>query len=167
MTVKVTKPEITSLREKLNELEFGKLPLDKIPAGSVVQVVQGVLRPSDNGGFFLTTTSTSFQSALLNASITPTSSSNKVLIMVAFQVYGGGRASIYQDGTTNLGDSNYGFARIQKGNGWHEQTIVYLHSPNTTSSVNYKLYGASDGATVYFGGDGDIPNTITLMEIAQ
>ena len=39
MVVKITKPEF-NLREKLSELDYGRVPFQKIPAGSVVQIVQ-------------------------------------------------------------------------------------------------------------------------------
>jgi len=136
--------------------------------GHVLQTVQGSLNSSDNGGFFLTTTSYTFTSAVLNASITPSSSNSKILITVMCQTYGDGACTVYRGGT-RLGDSNYGFGRFQYGsNGWKNQNYVYLDSPSTTSSVTYTLYGKSTaGGTVYIGGDLSIPNTITLMEIAQ
>ena len=37
MTIKVTKPSI-NLREKLSELDFDKVPFQKMPAGSVVSI---------------------------------------------------------------------------------------------------------------------------------
>ena len=54
----------------------GKLPTAKLPAGSVLQVVQATTSTE------VSTTSTSYVSAGLSASITPTSSSNKILILV-------------------------------------------------------------------------------------
>ena len=59
MTVIVQKPEF-NLREKLSELEFGTLPYQKMPAGSIIQFKQLQLTNADVGGFFLTTTSSSF-----------------------------------------------------------------------------------------------------------
>ena len=38
MTVRITKPEF-NLREKLSELDYSRVPFQKIPAGSVVQTV--------------------------------------------------------------------------------------------------------------------------------
>ena len=37
MTVRITKPEF-NLREKLTELDFGRVPYQKMPAGSIIQV---------------------------------------------------------------------------------------------------------------------------------
>ena len=36
MPVRITKPEI-NLREKISELDYSKVPYEKMPAGSVVQ----------------------------------------------------------------------------------------------------------------------------------
>ena len=38
MVVKITKPEF-NLREKLTELDYDRVPFQKMPAGSVVQTV--------------------------------------------------------------------------------------------------------------------------------
>jgi hypothetical protein len=166
MTVNVTKPAI-NLREKLSELDFDKVPFQKMPSGSVLQAVQEALSYNDNSGFFLSTTSTSFQSTVFSASITPSSASSKILVFVTVQIYGNGAVSIYRNGSTNLGDSSGGFGKSEKGSGWSNHTFSYLDSPSTTSSTSYVVYGKStDGGTFYIGGDLDIPNTITLMEIA-
>lgn len=36
MTLKIVKPEI-NIREKLTELDYDKLPYDKMPDGSIIQ----------------------------------------------------------------------------------------------------------------------------------
>ena len=41
MVVKVSKPEI-NVREKLSELDYGVIPFEKMPTGSVLQVVQNL-----------------------------------------------------------------------------------------------------------------------------
>ena len=56
MTVIVQKPEF-NLREKLSELEFGTLPYEKMPAGSVIQYVEASHKRMTNR---FTTTSTSY-----------------------------------------------------------------------------------------------------------
>ena len=38
-TVRITKPEF-NLREKLNKLDYGRVPYQKMPAGSVIQIAQ-------------------------------------------------------------------------------------------------------------------------------
>ena len=52
-------------------------------------------------------------------------------------------------------------------NDWNTVTMTLLDSPATTSAITYKVYGkCSNGATYYIGGDADLTNTITLMEVS-
>ena len=39
MTVRISKPEF-NLREKLNELDYSRVPYEKMPAGSIIQIHQ-------------------------------------------------------------------------------------------------------------------------------
>ena len=41
MTVNISKPTI-NIREKLSELDFAKVPFQKMPSGSILQVVQAI-----------------------------------------------------------------------------------------------------------------------------
>ena len=45
MTVRANKPEF-NIREKLKSLDYGNVPYEKMPAGSVIQVVQTEFRNS-------------------------------------------------------------------------------------------------------------------------
>ena len=74
MAISVTKPSI-NLREKLNELDFDRVPFQKMPAGSVIQVVTRTFSTA------YTTTSTDYQDTDCYVDITPTSTSNKILIV--------------------------------------------------------------------------------------
>jgi len=149
--------------------KVGSLGTSNLPAGSVLQVVNSW---SMNGE---STTSTSFvASGYIKASITPSSSSSKVLVIVS----GGGAYSqvdasrlfttIYRNSTTNLGDANYGLSRQQVSASYVQPISIHLlDSPSTTSSTEYKVYfRCHDGNTVYLSfGDSGRTN-ITLMEIA-
>ena len=133
-----------------------------LPSGSVVQVVSS---SNETGANFSHTSFTDRHSA----SITPKSSSNKVMVIVNFDVYHGGTGQgncewqiLDHDGTEAL-DSFY--------NGRAESSVVYksgttganfLSSPATTSSVTYKIRDK-----MHNGGTGSFRScTITLMEIA-
>ena len=56
MTVRITKPEF-NLREKLTELDYGRVPFQKMPTGSVIQYVQADIDRMTNR---FTTSSTSY-----------------------------------------------------------------------------------------------------------
>ena len=138
-----------------------------ISTGKVLQVVTSTHSTQTS------TTSGSFVSTNLDASITPSSSSNKVLVLVA-------QNGVYKDGTgngtdielrrdstvlgrlaENAGGENSGTYSIGTG-----AVSCLLDSPNSTSSVSYETFfrrTGSDGAAYVqvFG----CTSIITLMEI--
>jgi len=132
--------------------------------GNVLQVVQG------SNATQMTTTSTSFVDTGLTASITPSSSSNKILIIVDAQGqfaantgFGNaivrGSTAIFQTNSY----SNYDSSATQTNT---RATYCYLDSPSTTASTAYKLQvNAYNPGTIYQN-DGDNKTTMTLMEIA-
>ena len=138
-----------------------------MPAGHILQVVEATNTNTANGGFLLTTTSTSYVGAALSATITPSSTSSKILVNVNTSVYRGAPTSctIYAGGS-NIGSAN-GFLRFTGAEAYFTPVILStLHSPSTTSAITYQLYAKVTSSTSYFGGDGDVINTITLMEVA-
>jgi hypothetical protein len=144
--------------------------------GKVLQVVQAV----DTGYVAITTTDT-WEDANLSASITPSSTNSKVLIIISQQI------GFYN----NNNSANNAFARLRRDTttiwnasataGWVGQqdlagggprqnvSIVYLDSPATTSSVTYKpQYKQTTNAndkTLYMQNGNGGASTITLMEI--
>ena len=167
MTIKVTKPEV-NLREKLSELDFQILPHEKMPAGSVLQVVNAVTSTAS------ATSSTSYVSTGLAATITPTSTSSKILIIGTGIMRVGTGGNNYQQtfyrGSTNLAPvTARGFIQIRDaGNERSDMTPtgMYLDSPNTTSATTYTWYHKSEGGVACtFAIDGSYAQ-ITLMEIA-
>ena len=140
-----------------------------MPAGHVLQVVSATNTNTANGGFLLQTTSTSFVSVPLAVSITPSSTSSKIMILVTTATYRAatGYVTVYR-GSTNIGGATNGLANpTGSSSSRHEPlSFSYLDSPNTTSSVQYTLYARTASGTLYVGGDGDLINSITVMEIA-
>ena len=142
-------------------------------AGHVVQVVQHVNTTGiSKSGSTVTATG-------IAASITPTSTSSKILIMYDLQYHidtspssGGLGLRIHRDGTFIAGDdTGYRSAYSQlSASGTRPRgraSFTYMDSPSTTSSTTYEIYCmAWDAATSYIS-EGNAPSTITLMEIAQ
>lgn len=113
-----------------------------------------------------TTTSTSFVEVTnFNVSITPSSSSNKVLLVgnVNLEMYGDqdrrAETAVYH---TSISESN----RVIRGNegdyhsggsssfSYGQFSFWYIHSPNTSSAINYKVAVANpDGSSVKVGSD--------------
>jgi hypothetical protein len=134
--------------------------------GKVLQVVS-----------FSTTTevsssSTTYVNSNIVKSITPSSTSSRILILTSFgsEVHGGDADSglgvaITRDATT-LTSTEIGMY-VSNGNAWGSEieqisSISYLDSPATTSAVEYRLaFKAKYGATAIVRKG----QTITLMEI--
>lgn len=138
-----------------------------LPAGSILQIVEGTYSTQ------ISTASTTFVTGNLSASITPTSTSNKILIMVACSVYNGSAMfvdfTIYRD-STNLGtgtESTIGSVYAGTSDIWHNASIMYLDSPSTTSSTTYTLYYKASSGTAYLHAPRSGGSKIYLMEIAQ
>ena len=154
--------------------------------GNILQVVQ--VAKTDTAS----TTSTSWTDLSgMSASITPSSSSNKILI-TAFLGQFTGTDAIYlslcsADGTNLLGGDSVSGAETpstggysggnSQGEAWfgaNPATLVKLHSPNTTSSVTYKIrWRVNNGTGVFNRNHSDsgqyfirCASNITLMEVA-
>ena len=146
---------------------IGQLASSNMPAGSVIQVVQG------NRDTEIQTTSTSYVSTGLSASISPLSSTSKIFILVSgcVDIKAAGRQvflSIFRDGTNLIGGSRIAFAgEFNAGARQISNTIgQFLDSPNTTSSVTYDLrFYSNNGGVVGFASQ-QTESFITLMEIA-
>ena len=146
------------------------VPTSKLGTGAVLQVVTG----TRTGNF--STSSTSFVSTGLSASITPSSTSSKILVY--FQsgmdcVASGRTAYCSVDRTvggsgTNLGNSGEGMMALSSSGG--TRIPLHLHtsdSPNTTSACTYSLTARSHtGDTIEFPAFSSGVQSVTLMEVA-
>ena len=148
-----------SLPDKAGEVAVG--------AGTVVQVVFGSISTQAS------TTSTSFVDTGLTATITPTSSSNKILVLVNQRVYAqtDNRASValYRGGSdvSPVADiTRYGLHDSSSVGGGDFFTLSYLDSPSSTSAQVYKtvVKRQAGSASIFVQIDDDL-STITLMEI--
>jgi len=146
-----------------------------LPAGSVLQVVQTFDTSS-------ATTSSTTHSDLVSVVITPTSSSNKVLVRFLAHLEVGSSACcgirLQRNGTNiGLGSGNQngriilsqGYSGINGSNMCYE----FLDSPATTSAITYKIQWAVNDNTAYYnrgvsvtGGFFADASTLTALEIA-
>ena len=134
--------------------------------GHVIQVVNNTATTSFN------TTSTSFVAySPITSSITPSSTSNKILIIANIPAYSIAStqcfATVYR-GTisgTNLGASLSGFGGSYN-NSNNNIVVNYLDSPSTTSSQTYTVAVRSNNGNTVYMPDNNATVTLTLMEIA-
>ena len=149
------------------------VPASAMPAGSVLQVVS-----ASSGTQVINNTST-YTDTGLTVNITPTSASNKVLIFasVPFQI-GSNGGSIQAKfnivrGTTDL-VSNLAVLNISGiVMSANVQKMLFLDSPNTTSSTTYKIQFKELYSSNRYGNTAVMPvwneaqwGVITVMEIA-
>jgi len=154
------------------------------PAGSVIQVVQTV---KDD---VFSSTSTSYVDITgLSASITPTSSSNKIYVSVCISNLVNdadtAQAILLRDSTqianaasgdnVIFGGYNGGFDDGQTYYGLVPSVVNFLDSPNSTNNLTYKVQAKRVGGSIFYlnrnvedSGTYDQRgiSTITLMEIA-
>ena len=149
-----------------SELRVDKIiPVDGVPTGGGGGIIQ-VVEVGHSTMHAITATS---PQQVFSGSITPKFSTSKILINVSSSSYNGGSGhttyTIYRD-STNIGGSTYGIADFTGSHNWTPFSMMFLDSPSTTSSVTYRVYGKTTNNTLYFGGDGDMVNAITLMEVS-
>lgn len=139
------------------------------PAGSVIQVVQATYSTQ-------TTTSAGPVDTGLSASITPTSSSSKILVLVTqeFYILGGGADSgvifgLYRGATNILSVAGHSIYITNSSSGselisnWNTN---YLDSPATTSSTTYKIQMTATAGGIVYTNWNNNTSIIILMEIA-
>ena len=136
-----------------------------LPAGSVVQVVQNTVKGTQE-----TTNSTSFVDASLNCSITPSSTSSKVLVQVTTQqrTTSSGDYGLFglKRGSTDLESAAY--FGTQQNDDWETVTFQYLDSPSTTSAVTYTLRFASyAGSNYVYVGWSTSPGSVQVMTLTE
>ncbi len=158
------------------------MPLTKIASnglgsgvgGKVLQVVSAVTTTATN------IASTSYADTTVTANITPTSTSNKILVNVSIACAvdrdnqeGWVGIKLLRDSTNLWEADNYiawneagGVGAIKASD---QASLVYLDSPSSTSALTYKVQGksshtSSNGQARFQISDN--PSSITLMEIS-
>ena len=154
---------------------YGTNPQDA--PSKVLQVVQGTYLAVSS------VASATFTATGLTATITPLFSTSKILVMVNCNIGETGSSdstylTVYRNGTDINPETTTpkGFIRnftgsTTQGGG---QSVLYLDSPSSTSSLTYTLMLSNDGqgGTAYIGRIGVNapviqPSIMVLMEIAQ
>ena len=146
-----------------------------VGAGTIVQVVQNTYSTQ------VTITTTTYTDSGLSASITPTSSSNKILITTnqQYQWFKSGGAvdqgigiRLLRDSTT-IWEPPFGLGPYYNyidNSGEHNNysNIIYLDSPATTSTITYKTQGrpytTSNSGNAKFQTT-NVVSTMILMEV--
>ena len=178
MVIRVSKPEF-NLRDKISELDYDRVPYEKMPAGSVIQVAVGRLTSeiSDNN-------SSSFMATGLITSLSPRFSNSKFHIQI-----GGGRlkarngsgievkmyVSINGESYAVAYSGNRGSTFFYSSSGEIQMPISFvdLYTPSTaiTSTISFQPYWRSFGGgnNTFHESDSNSYGEVvmTVMEIKQ
>ena len=141
----------------------------KLPQGSVIQVV--TYNETDTTSSSIQTASTSPVSTGKSVTITPSSTSNKIVLMANFNANGSasndGMVFKFYRGSTGLGPNSGQIWFNSNSTNFHgAQNLLYTDEPSTTSATTYTLYYRSlSGGTVRISQDWQGINLVA-MEIA-
>jgi hypothetical protein len=118
------------------------------------------------------TSSTTFADSGLTASITPSSASNKILIIASNGIGTNNAAGVchvtIDRGSTNIGNGTNGMLASYSPAGavYSNGSISILDSPNTTSSTTYKYqFRIGDASYVAYAQFSGVMASITALEI--
>ena len=156
---------------KLNNQSLVAVTAAGLPSGTVLQVVQSSYET------MATQTSSTFGNPSFVGTITPLSSTSKVLALcqVAFMNYastgqtGRGKGRLYRDANNISGDIvaggyNYGGSGVLIN---HTAALNWLDSPATTSATTYTFQMAHiNGTETRLNYGADVDSHMILMEIA-
>jgi len=154
----------------------GTLPSANYTGGKVLQIQQGFLTSSSE----LTTSGTFADVSNLTVAITPSSTSNYILVRsdFAYQIFGNSSTTTPEGEVRLLDNSDTVHAQSQylqymSANSEYEQgggTLIRYYHSNTTSQITYNLNFKAGAGRFLLCGDGHSsfvkPTTITAMEIA-
>ena len=179
MTVRISKPEF-NLRDKLTELDFARVPYEKMPPQSIIQRKR----------YFVTSQRSSSSSSdldIITGQIRPIFSSSQILIELAVTPYGGNEDTLsvrgrirrgYGVSTGSTGTQIYYNRRMFFRTGTPALKamcgqMVAMDEPHTTDILEYvfqaNVESSSGSSTIEFYADGAAlgapENVMTIMEI--
>ena len=180
MTVRISKPAF-NLRDKLTELDFARVPYEKMPPQSIIQRKR----------YFVTSNKSSSSSSdldIITGQIRPIFSSSQILIELAVTPYGGNEDTLsvrgrirrgYGVGTASSGTQIYYNRRMFFRSSSHGALkamcgqMVAMDEPHTTDILEYvfqaSVESSSSSSTIEFYADGYAvgapEHTMTIMEI--
>ena len=146
----------------------GTLPAARLPAGSVLQVVNATYATQ------VTNSTTTYADTGLTASITPRSASSKILVIAnnavaksAGNTQSGVGLNIVRDATQIIEFSILTMYTNSSLNSTGAAGVCYLDSPATTSATTYKMQFKNSGANALgaFAQESNSTASIVLMEI--
>jgi hypothetical protein len=126
----------------------GQVPDANAPSGSVIQVVQGTTSTA------MSTSGATFVATNLSVSITPISTSSKILVFGQLFVANGVSTNqptigLFRNGSNIIGPG-YGFGDTYTSAGGYGEAVLpfsFLDTPSSISSLLYAIYGRNPSGT--------------------
>ncbi len=152
--IRAEKPAF-NLRSKLSELDYSRVPYQKMPSGSIIQVVdhQDDSHPSKTGSSYTTISGCTFY-------VTPKFESSKIFVSWDFGTEQNGvinglafKVNRTVNGTTTKLKEQDQFSYPTQsgwGNGAGGVNITYVDTPYTTSKITYYLEWAIEGGGTFY-----------------
>ena len=180
MTVRIEKP-VFNLRDKLSELDYSRVPYEKMPAGSILQTNYTRFDYSGTNNEF-ETTSSSFQQSPFLVKISPKFADSTIKFEAAINIkqndgniyvqvglwkdIGVGGYNYYSGGTTGHGFITY---RYNVGaTAWDHVNFTAFDRPQTIKEVTYRLYlKSNNNSQVVRIGENSADEYLSAMEIRQ
>ena len=104
----------------------------------------------------------------ISLTMTPASTTSKILLLSSLNVYGDYAHLTYFRGSTNLATDKVSTTNriIHNSTNWSNSSMSYIDQPNTTSSITYEIkIKASSSSSVYVGDGNQILNTFLAIEL--
>lgn len=137
------------------------IPKSALPTGSILQMVNAnqTTPTSVAAGTIVATP--------LQATITPTSATSKIVIWSCFQWYVAGgssdaTAAVYKNGSSIAN----GVIKVQSSNINQTVAFNYVDSPASTSALTYRIYINNGGSNSMTWNVDGYPTSLILMEVA-
>jgi hypothetical protein len=149
------------------DITSGTFDKARMPAGSVLQVV------SASHSTQVATTSSSFVYSGLQATITPRSTSSRILILATgrVEIIGSGvagRVGVFANGQggTLINETDQNIYSDGANDMFLAYAINHLHSPNTASAITYSImFRRTLGAANFLIQPSGSPSNLTLIEV--
>ena len=177
MVVRVEKAAF-NLRDKLTELDYGHVPYEKMPSGTVIQHVYN----QEMGATHLTTTSSSWADLTFSVAITPHFDNSLLLIEWSATgqqpntAVGGSAVTIYRNNTTNLGSTQHSamglgvvaeFGSSAAKYVTASNSFILYDEPGDRNPVSYHIWGkTTSSGTAYIAHSG-VTRTLSVKEIRR
>ena len=163
--ITISAPSVAGTNTISLPAETGNL-LTSVTTGTILQVVQAEIATTQN------TTSTSYVTSNLSANITPSSTSNKVLIILSggnchSNTNGANVLMAFHRGGSVIGTGPHAIIQNTSGTNAFKSSwsASYLDSPSSTSSLTYAPFYKVSSGTGHFN-EATVRVNLTLFEVA-